>query len=79
MGPPLISQMPLNGEAAATGNGIHEGGEDGAVPVIPATTTEVDPALLAEDNSPLYFCPGFVDHNGYFHANRKCALRIGRP
>lgn len=39
--------------------------ENGATP-----SMENEPCF-SDDNSPLYFCPGFVDHNGYFHANRE--------
>ena len=62
--PLLESQMPVHGEATEAG-------------VAEFPPTEVDPTatLLADDNSPLYFCPGFVDHNGYFHANRECKRR----
>lgn len=75
LGPPLISQLQLPQGAALNGDssavvGIGDEGSDGGS--INTTPTDVDPALLtSEDNSPLYFCPGFVDHNGYFHANRK--------
>lgn len=60
LGPPLISQQLQP----------HDGSDAGDVTVAPA---DADPAaVITEDNSPLYFYPGFVDHNGYFHANRKC-------
>lgn len=64
LGPPLISQQqPLaNGEVS---------GEEEVVPIIPPNDDDSAVIPNAEDNSPLYFCPGFVDHNGYFHANRK--------
>lgn len=74
LGPPLISQQHPSGLPCS-------GGDPTVIPVnatpvsgeTPAAIppNEFDPQALTEDNSQLFFCPGFVDHNGYFHANRK--------
>lgn len=75
LGAPLISQVPISVPVAQNGEPLDvnsetplvvDGTENSAV-----LPTDVDLAIT-DDNSPLYFCPGFVDQNGYFHANRKC-------
>lgn len=70
LGAPLISQQQQLPQLHVS-NGGDATAEDGA-PIIPQTDADPAASLIAEDNSPLYFCPGFVDHNGYFHANREC-------
>lgn len=67
LGPPLISQQHVPDPSAIPVNATPVNGETPAA-IPPA---ELDPQTLSEDNSQLFFCPGFVDHNGYFHANRK--------
>lgn len=64
MAAPLISQQQPETNGAVAG-------EEEVVPIIPPNDEDSAVTQNAEDNSPLYFCPGFVDHNGYFHANRK--------